>query len=92
VFWSKRFDEPIVLGNGTTLRTLREAIAYLVKTVPSSEREHEGADRCRSPDPVSRAELSRAATLRAIHRNDEQEFAPDRKDHHWGKRKLKRDQ
>ena len=36
--------------------------------------------------------FARAATLRAIHRNEVRVFNPDRKDHHWGKRKLKRDQ
>ena len=36
--------------------------------------------------------FARAATLRAINRNVEQVFNPDRKDTHWGKRKLKRDQ
>jgi hypothetical protein len=36
--WSKRFDEPIELDDGSTLRTLRDAIQYLGKTVPKSER------------------------------------------------------
>jgi hypothetical protein len=36
--------------------------------------------------------FARAATLQAIRRNDVQVFNPDRKDPHWGKRKLKRDQ
>jgi hypothetical protein len=36
--------------------------------------------------------FARMATLQAIHRNDERVFNPDRIDHHWGKRKLKRDQ
>ena len=36
--------------------------------------------------------FARAATLQAIYRNEERVFNPDRKDHHWGKRKLKRDQ
>jgi len=27
----------------------------------------------------------------AIHRRDVRQFNPDSKDHHWGKRKLKRD-
>lgn len=39
--WSTRFDEPIVLDNGTELTTLREAIQYLAKTVPKGERDHE---------------------------------------------------
>jgi hypothetical protein len=38
--WSKRFDEPIVLDDGTTLTTLRQAIEYLAKTVPKAEHNH----------------------------------------------------
>jgi hypothetical protein len=33
--------------------------------------------------------LARMATLQAIHRNTVRVFNPDRKDPHWGKRKLK---
>jgi hypothetical protein len=36
--------------------------------------------------------FARMATLQAIHRHRERVINPDRKDHHWGKRKLKRDQ
>ena len=36
--------------------------------------------------------FARMAMLQAIHRNDERVFNPDRKDPHWGRRKLKRDQ
>jgi hypothetical protein len=39
--WSKRFDEPIVLADGTTLRTLRDAIQHLADTVPKAEQMHE---------------------------------------------------
>jgi hypothetical protein len=31
---------------------------------------------------------ARIGVLRAIHRNVEREFNPNRKDTHWGKRKL----
>ena len=41
VSWSRRFDEPIVLEDGTTLQTLRQAIQYLAKTVPKAEQNHE---------------------------------------------------
>jgi hypothetical protein len=41
VSWSQRFDEPIKLPDGTSLRTFRDAIQYLVKTVPASERQDE---------------------------------------------------
>jgi hypothetical protein len=37
-------------------------------------------------------EFARIATLRAINRHVERVFDPSRKDHHWGKRKLARDQ
>jgi hypothetical protein len=36
--------------------------------------------------------LARIATLRAIHRNDARMFNSDRKETHWGKRKLRRDE
>jgi hypothetical protein len=36
--------------------------------------------------------LARIGMMRALHRNVEREFNPDRKDTHWGKRKLKRDE
>jgi hypothetical protein len=96
--WSARFDDPIPLPDGTKLTTLREAIAYLAKTVPTAEQA--------MPEVLAAAEilthaaereiawmfLARIATLRAIHRNVERVFNPDRKDTHWGKRKLKRDE
>ena len=35
--WSRELDEPIETPDGKQLRTLREAVAYLAKTVPKSE-------------------------------------------------------
>jgi hypothetical protein len=95
--WSTRFDDPIVLDDGTTLTTLRKAIQYLARTVPKAERDHEkvlsAADHLtRSAEEGYPVFFARAATLQAIHRNKERVFNPARKDHHWGKRKLKRDQ
>ena len=95
--WLTRFDDPIVLDDDTTLTTLRDAIHYLAKTVPKAD----GTMRRCSPPQITwcrAAEqdyplfFARAATLQAIYRNKERVFNPDRKDHHWGKRKLKRDQ
>jgi hypothetical protein len=95
--WSQRFDDPIELPDGTTLRTLRDAIQYLGKTVPKAERDHPAV--LVASDHLTRSAengyplfFARAATLQAIYRNQERVFNPDRKDHHWGKRKLKRDQ
>jgi hypothetical protein len=36
--------------------------------------------------------FARIGMMQALHRNVERVFNPDRKDTHWGKRKLKRDQ
>jgi hypothetical protein len=36
--------------------------------------------------------MARIGIMRALNRNVAREFNPDRKDHHWGRRKLKRDQ
>jgi hypothetical protein len=96
VSWDSRFAEPIVLPDGAKLASLRESIAHLVKTIPAAER--------RLPAVLTAAEMltaaaehggpiefARIATLRAINRHAVREFNPDRKDHHWGKRKLKRD-
>ena len=95
--WSKRFGEPIVLDDGTTLATLRQAIEHLAKTVPKAEHNHEkvlsAADHLtRSAEQGYPLFFARAATLQAIHRNKGRVFNPARKDHHWGKRKLERDQ
>ena len=94
--WSLRFDEPIVLPDGAKLKTLREAIAHLGKAVPKSDHD--------MPTVVTAAELltlaaehgapiefARIATLQAINRHHVRQFNPDRKDPHWGRRKLKRD-
>jgi hypothetical protein len=95
--WSTRFDEPIVLDDGTELATLRDAIRYLADTVPKAEQDHEkvlsAADHLtRSAEQGYPLFFARAATLQAIHRNKERVFNPARKEHHWGRRKLKRDQ
>jgi len=37
--WQRKFDDPIESPDGTHLNTLREAVAYLAKTVPKSERD-----------------------------------------------------
>ncbi len=36
--------------------------------------------------------LARIGVMRALNRHVERVFDPERKNHHWGKRKLKRDQ
>jgi hypothetical protein len=74
--WSRQFDEPIETPDGKRLRTLREAVAYLAKTVPKSE--------LGMPAVTTAAEMltyaaergiawmtfARMATSRAIHRHE----------------------
>jgi hypothetical protein len=36
--------------------------------------------------------MARIGVMRALNRHVERVFNPERKNHHWGKRKLKRDQ
>ena len=56
--WSKRFDEPIVLDDGTTLRTLQQAIQYLAKTVPKAEHDHPKVINAANHSPVQPKKLS----------------------------------
>lgn len=93
--WQRRFDEPIPLPRGRQLVTLRDAGTYITK-LPKAEHiapewkaamqalilvvEHNG--------PTM---FARIGVMRALNRHLERVFNPDRKGHHWGKRKLARD-
>jgi hypothetical protein len=93
--WSRKFDNPIPLTKGKPLVTLKDAAAYIM-ALPKKEAdavewlaaiealmlvaEHNG--------PTM---MARIGAMRALNRHVERVFNPDRKDHRWGKRKLKRD-
>ncbi|MBN8987400.1 MAG: hypothetical protein J0H42_04090 [Rhizobiales bacterium] len=97
--WKRRFEDPIITPDGETLRTLRDAIKYLGRTVAKAEYGHEAVTTA-STILTQSAEggpawmfMARMATLKAIHRHDPPPpFNPDFKEPHWGKRPLKRDQ
>jgi hypothetical protein len=94
VSWSKRFDEPIPLPGGGELATLREAGAYIAR-LPKSEHdaaEWQNAMHCLllAADGNGPA-FARIGFMRALNRRVEWVFNPDRKDTHWGRRKLARD-
>jgi hypothetical protein len=95
--WLKRFDDPIVLDDGSTLHTLQQAVAYLAKTVPKADQNNEKVQAAATMLTYAAEResawmfMARAATLQVIHRNKERVFDPSRKDTHWGRRKLKRD-
>lgn len=96
--WSRKFEDPIETPDGKRLNTLREAVAYLAKTVPKSERNMPAVTTAAemltnaAEREIAWVFLARMATLQAIHRNAARVFNPDRKDHHWGKRKLRREE
>jgi hypothetical protein len=94
MLWSTPFDVPIAL-EGTTLRTLRDAIKYLGTAIPKAEHVHPAvltAATINTQAAEGRALImhGRIGTLQAINRHKERVFT-DRKVHHCGKRKLKRD-
>jgi hypothetical protein len=94
--WSTEFEDPIDLPHGRQLTTLREAAGYIMK-LPKAEQnleEWQAATEAlimaaEGGGPLMHA---RVGVLRALNRNVERVFDPDRKDTHWGKRKLKRDE
>ena len=92
--WSRHFDEQIPLPRGRQLVTLKDAATYITK-LPKAEqkaREWQTAVHCLIGAAEGRDFLmhARIGMLRALNRHLERVFA-DRKETHWGKRKLKRD-
>jgi hypothetical protein len=93
--WSTAFEDPVIV-KGKTLTTLGDAADYIMK-LPKAEQdlpEWQTAIEALIMAAEGRGPLlhARVGVLRALNRNVERAFNPDRKDHHWGKHKLKRDQ
>jgi hypothetical protein len=93
--WGREFDEPIALPDGRKLVLLRDAASYIT-ALPEKE-----AD---TPEWQAAIEalmlvvefggptmFARIGVMRALNRHHVREFNPSRKDHHWGRRKLRRD-
>jgi hypothetical protein len=94
--WSARFDDPIPLPRGGQLATLEDAGRYITK-LPKAE--HEAAEWQAAMEALilvatlgGPTMMARIGIMRALNRAHVREFNPDRKDKHWGRRKLKRDQ
>jgi hypothetical protein len=92
--WKRQFDDPIPLPRGRQLVTLEDAAVYIMK-LPKAEQnieEWQTAVGCLIGAAEGRDFMmpARIGVLRALNRNVERTFT-DRKDSHWGKRKLKRD-
>jgi hypothetical protein len=94
--WSRRFEDPIPLPRGRQLITLEDAGNYVTK-LPKAE--HEAKEWQAAMEALILVATSggptmfaRIGVMRALNRHHVREFDPSRKDHHWGRRKLKRDQ
>ena len=94
--WRRPFDDPIPLPCGHQLVTLEDAGTYITK-LPKAE--HEAAEWLAAMEALILVATSggptmfaRIGVMQALNRHVERVFKPDRKDHHWGRRKLKRDQ
>ena len=94
--WSRSFDDPIDLPRGRTLVTLEDAGNYITK-LPKAE--HSATEWQHAMEALilvatrgGPTMLARIGVMRALNRNEQRVFNPDRKDTHWGKRKLKRDE
>jgi len=94
--WRRRFDDPISLPRGRQLVTLQDAGNYITKLPKDAHATAEWQTAMEALILVAESGgptmFARIGIMRALNRHIERVFDPDRKDHHWGKRKLKRDQ
>jgi hypothetical protein len=92
--WKRPFDDPIPLPRGRQLVTLRDAGTYITKLPKAEHDAEEWQAAMEALMLVARGGptmLARIGVMRALNRHVERVFNPNRKDHHWGRRKLKRD-
>jgi hypothetical protein len=93
--WSTPFSEPIELPNGRTLVTLKDAASYITSlpkkesALPEWQTAIEVLMLCSCGGDPMMAEIG---FMKALHHGVERVFNTDRKETHWGKRKLKRDE
>jgi hypothetical protein len=87
--WRRRFDDPIPLPRGRPLVTLEDAGRHITK-LPKAE--HEAAEWQAAMEALilvatlgGPTMFARIGVMRAL--NVERLFNPDRKDHHWGRRR-----
>ena len=94
--WSREFDDPIPLPGGRQLVTLQDAGTYITELPKAEAQAPEWQTAMQALLLVVKQNgptmFARIGMMTALHRNVERVFNPDRKETHWGKRKLKRDQ
>ena len=93
--WSREFDDPIPLSRGRHLVTLKDAANYITRLpkVEHDAKKWQTAIEALIMVAEGRGPLmhARIGMLRALNRHVERVFNPDRKEPHWGQRKLARD-
>jgi hypothetical protein len=93
--WSRAFEDPIPLPRGRQLVTLKDAAGYIMKLSKAEQDlpEWQTATEALLMAAEDRGPLmhARIGVLRALNLNVERTLT-DRKEMHWGRRKLKRDQ
>ena len=94
--WDQWFSDPIPVPGRKPLITLRDAALYITK-LPKAE--HDAVEWQAAMEALllvaehdGPTMFARIGIMRALNRRFERVFDPSRKDHHWGKRKLTRDQ
>ena len=93
--WSREFEDPIPLPGGRKLVTLKDAADYIMSLPKKESALPEWQTAVEVLMLVSRSGptmMARIGVMKALNRHVERVLNPDRKDTHWGKRKLKRDQ
>ncbi len=93
--WQREFDEPIAAPVGRVLRNLRDAGDYITMLLKGRPLSRGMAGRDGSTYPGGRLGWPNDVRADRNHAgaesNRERVFNPERKDHHWNMRKLKRD-
>ena len=89
------FDDPIPLPRGRQLVTLKDAGTYITKLPKAEQQVSEWQTAMLAlllvVEQNGTTMFARIGVMRALHRNVERAFNPERKETHWGKRKLARD-
>jgi hypothetical protein len=93
--WSDEFNNPIELPRQKPLITLRDAALYITKLPKAEQDAKEWQAAMEALLLVAKHNgptmFARIGVMKALNRHMERVFNPDRKETHWGKRKLARD-
>jgi hypothetical protein len=94
--WDQRFFDPIMLPSRKPLVTLRDAAPYITKLPKAEHNAEEWQAAMQALLLVAEHDgptmFARIGIMRALNRGHVREFDTSRKDKHWGRRKLARDQ